>query len=350
MNRNYFFILVGLAAASLLLIFFSMGYEKSEPPAKESLIPHPISPYKSFISGVGVVEASTENINISSLVNRIIEKILVKVGSKVKKGDVLIQLENRDLKANLAIQEAAYKNALARQQKLEAMPRPEDLASAEAVVRIAQAEWDQAKQQQEMVLSLPDPRAISQEEKNKRFSGYQQADARKQQAQAELDKIKAGAWKPDLEIAKLETLQAEANVESIKTEIQRTAILSPIDGRVLQIKVHEGESPDVMRTPLMIIGNTDDMHLRVSINQFDVPFFRSDAPAVAFLQGDARVKFPLEFIQIEPYLINKQNLTNDISERVDTRVLQVIYKIEKEDRNVFVGQQMDVFIETKNSP
>lgn len=100
----------------------------------------------------------------------------------------------------------------------------------------------------------------------------------------------------------------------------------------------------------MILGNINPLHVRVSINQFDASYYRSTASAVAFLQGNALVQFPLHFVRIEPYFVTKQNLTNEIGEKVDTRVLQVIYCFDKEDQRIFVGQQMDVFIETDNSP
>ncbi|MBA3603897.1 MAG: hypothetical protein H0W50_09740, partial [Parachlamydiaceae bacterium] len=68
--------------------------------------------------------------------------------------------------------------------------------------------------------------------------------------------------------------------------------------------------------------------------------------AVAYLQGDAKVQFALKFVALEPYFVAKQNLTNEITEKVDTRVLQAIYSLQESKHRVFVGQQMDVFIET----
>jgi HlyD family secretion protein len=106
-------------------------------------------------------------------------------------------------------------------------------------------------------------------------------------------------------------------------------------------------SMDPVRNPMMIIGNTEEKYLEVSINQYTAPYFRSDSPAVAFLQGDNRIEYPLQFVRLEPYLVNKQNLTGDISERVDTRVLHVIYKFKNDAEGIFVGQQMDVFIEAE---
>lgn len=346
MSRNIFIIIVCVALFCLFLIFFSLLKEIEAPNKKEIPNPPPLAPFKSYISGVGIVEASSDNILIGTPLNRIVEKVLVKVGEKVKKGDVLFRLEDRDLKANLAIQQVAYRTALAKLKRLENFPRPEDLTEAEANLKNAKAEMEMAKSQYDRVLGLPDPRAISEEEKKRRYFSYQQAEAKWKQAQAQFDKIKSGTWKPDLEIARLEVRLAEANVNSIRAEIDRTVVRSPIDGTVLQVNIHEGEFPalDNARPPV-IIGNTEELFIRVSINQLDISRFREGAPAVAYYQGDASVKFPLEFVRVEPFLVNKQNLTNEITEKVDTRVLKIIYRIKKGDHSLFVGQQMDVFIE-----
>jgi multidrug efflux pump subunit AcrA (membrane-fusion protein) len=161
-----------------------------------------------------------------------------------------------------------------------------------------------------------------------------------------LNKVKAGTWKPDLAIAALQVEQAKTSVERVQAEIDRTIIRSPIDGKVLQINIHEGESPATINK-LMIVGNTDEIYLKVSINQFDAPYFRPEAQAVAFLRGNAHMEFALEFIRLVPYLVQKQDFTTDITDKNDTRVLQVIYRIKDTDHNVFVGQQMDVFIEAE---
>lgn len=351
MNRNYFLIIVAVSLACLFLIFFSMLQEIDTSVTKEPLIPPPKAPYKSYISGVGIVEPSSGSISIGTPVNRLVEKIFVTVGAKVKEGDILFFLENRDLKANLAVQEAAYKSAQAKLERLEAFPRPEDLEVAKSALEDAKTELALAKNQYEMILQLSDPRAISQEERNRRLFNFQQAEAKWKQAEAKFDKVKQGTWNPDLEIARFEVIQAKANVQLVTTEIQRTIIQSPINGSVLQIKIHEGEYPplDISRSPAMILGNIDEMNLRVSINQLDLPNFDSKAPAVAYLQGDSRDEFPLEFIRVEPLLVNKQNLSNEIMEKVDTRVLQIIYRIKSQAFPIFVEQQMDVFIEAKKS-
>lgn len=358
MHRTYFFIITCLAALCAFLAFYSIRKDAQIASIQENLsihepeTLHPVSPFKSYISATGVVEASSENIFIGTPLNRIVDKVFVTVGQPIQKNDPLIQFENRDLEATLQAQQTAYQIAEAKLKKLEALPRKEDLLSAESSLQSVQVELSQAKHQYEMTQGLRDPRALSQEEINRRRFNYEQAEAKSQQAKANLEKVKAGTWQPDKEIAYLQTLQAKANVERAKVDLERTLIRSPIEGKVLQIKIHPGELPsnDPSRLPMMVIGNTDEKHLEVSINQFNAPYFRPDAPAVAFLQGNSNVEFHLEFLKLEPYLVNKQTITNNISEKVDTRVLRVTYRFKENDRNIFVGQAMDVFIEADYTP
>lgn len=351
MSRNYFYWIVLLAGACVALVAGFMWNEKdvgAEGSARSNSS-RPALPFQSSISAVGIAEPSSENIYVGSPVSRVIDKVEVVVGQKVKKGDILFRLESRDLAAELQTQRIAHENAQANLRKLIALPRAQDVAAAAAALKSVQVELEQAKSQYERVAGLQNSGAMSQEEVFRRRFILADAEAKLQQAQADYDKIKAGTWQPDLVIAKLHVEEAKANMQRTEVEIERTIIRSPIDATVLQVKMHEGEFPpcESSRAPLMIIGNIDTMHLRVNINQFDSAYFRSNDPAVAFLQGNPHVEFPLEFVRIEPYFVTKQNLTGDITEKVDTRVLQVIYSFKEKDHQVFVGQQMDVYI--KNS-
>src|SRR5277367_5407722 len=100
MNRNYFLVIVFIALLSLFLIFFSLGREINTPITKP-VNPAPFAPFESYISAVGIVEASSENIFIGSSLNRAVTHVFVQAGERVNRGDVLFRLEDRDLKADL---------------------------------------------------------------------------------------------------------------------------------------------------------------------------------------------------------------------------------------------------------
>lgn len=347
MNRNYFYWLIFIAGVGLLLALISLQKE-NKPEINPEVMTRPVSPFHSYISASGIVEASSENLNIGSPLNRIVSKVAVSIGEKVKKGELLFQLESRDLEAELQTKFIAYENAIVNLDKLSALPRKEDLIAASAALKIAEIEQAQSLAQYDRTKGLEQTGAMSAEDVSKREYAYSRAVAKFEQVEADFEKIKAGAWIPDIAIAKLQVEHAKAEVDRIETEIKRTAVTAPIDATVLQIKIHEGEFPpsDSSRNPSMIIGNTDILHVRVNINQFDAPFFNPDSQAVAYVQGNANLNFPLTFVRLEPYFVPKQNLSNQITEKVDTRVLQALYSFKEGKQRVFVGQQMDVFIET----
>ena len=68
-------------------------------------------------------------------------------------------------------------------------------------------------------------------------------------------------------------------------------------------------------------------------------------PGRAVTRGQAHKEYPLRFVRVEPYVVPKKSLTGDNTERVDTRVLQVIYALEGAEGRVYVGQQLDVFLD-----
>jgi hypothetical protein len=74
------------------------------------------------------------------------------------------------------------------------------------------------------------------------------------------------------------------------------------------------------------------------------------AKAIANVRGNADLKTPVTFVRFEPFVLPKKSLTGDSTERVDTRVLQVIYRVDNDALRLFVGQQMDVFIEASTIP
>ena len=162
---------------------------------------------------------------------------------------------------------------------------------------------------------------------------------------AEYDLLKAGAWEPDKRVAQAAVDQAAAQVQETQTELDRLVIRALVDGEVLQVNVRPGEFVGAPPSQaLAVLGNVTQLHVRVDVDEYDIPRFIVDAPARAALKGHANDFYPLRFVRIEPYVVPKKSLTGDNTERVDTRVLQVIYAIDTSGRRLFVGQQLDVFI------
>ena len=282
-------------------------------PAAQPFVDPAAPPFKSSVAGTGIVEANTENIAIGTLVPGVVSEIFVSVGSEVKAGDSLFKLDDRDLIAQQAVRQAA-------------------LRVAEASVKVEKASLADLKNQLERAEILCNKQVISVEELDRRRYAVQIAKAKLAQAKADV-------------------ISAKAQIKETETNLDRIIVRAPVDGEILQLKIHPGEfaPAGVTQTPLILFGNVKPLNVRVDVDENDAWRVRADTPAVAFLRGNREIKTNLKFVRFEPYIVPKKSLTGDSIERVDTRVLQVIYSIAQTDLPIFAGQQMDVYIESPDS-
>jgi HlyD family secretion protein len=94
----------------------------------------------------------------------------------------------------------------------------------------------------------------------------------------------------------------------------------------------------------MLLGRVDPLHVRVDVDEADAWRVRPERPATAAVRGNGRLTVPIHFVRFEPYVVPKRALSGATTERTDTRVLQVIYRLERASFPLYVGQQLDVFL------
>ena len=272
----------------------------------------PTSTFSSLVAAVGLVEANTENIALSVPVAGWVTDVHAWAGDHVKAGQRLFSLDHRDLDAELAVRKAQWAQSIAHASTAET-----DLADAELL-------WRDAER-------LVTTRVISKEE-------------------AERKQIAANGARARLVEAKTQVALAESQIRQTEVAIERLTVTAPISGVVLQSDVRPGQfaSSGPLSKPLMILGNIEPLHVRVDIDEQDAWRVRAGQPATGAARGAGLQRMRLSFVRFEPYVIPKVALTGDSTERTDTRVMQAIYRIEGsgEAAPVFVGQQMDVFIDS----
>jgi len=350
MLRKY--ALPGLAVVLLFFSIFHVVRAQQKPPRLEPPVAPARNPYGVTVAGAGIVEASTENIAVGSALPGVVVEVLVSVddvGKKVKAGEALFRVDDRQLKAQLAYQEANLLAAEAQLAKLDAQPRPEEVPPSEAKVRVADANVSVQRDLAERAQRLAASRAMADEDVRQRQLALEVARQQLSQAKADNALLKAGAWEPDKAIARAAVAQARAQIEQTRTELERSLVRAPVDGEVLQVNVRLGEYVGAPpNQALVVIGNVHQLHVRVDIDEHDIPRFHPGATGRASVRGHPSVQFPLRFVRVEPYVVPKKSLTGDNTERVDTRVLQVIYAVDNKQTPLYVGQQMDVFIESDN--
>ena len=341
------FLIPLLAIAGMVLAAYTVVQGAKPPIPQPPVIEPPRSPYQTFVAGAGLIEANTQNIAIGTPVGAVVTKVNVTVGADVEAGTVLFELESSLQQSELRVREAAVEVSRQRLARLKAGTRPEQIPPVRA--RIAQAEADLSDMRAQLAKfeQVNDPRAVSADDISRRRFAVQAAEARLEATKADLNLLEAGTWQPDILVAESELLAAQAEAQAARTEIERRSVRALVSGRLLQVNVRAGEFAQAgpLSQPLMLLGSVKPLHVRTDVDEHEAWRVQRGAPATAFVKGNKDITFKLRFVRFEPYVLPKRSLTGDSQERVDTRVLQVIYEFDPADLPVFVGQQVDVYID-----
>src|SRR4051812_28074656 len=271
-----------LAVIGVAFAIYTVKAGNKPVPISKPVAEPALAPFPSYVAGSGLIESSTENIAVGTHVAGVVVEVRAKVGETVKAGDELFRVDDRDLKATLAVREAALLSAKAELEKLENQPRPEEIPVAEARVREAQATLENNKIVLAKWQRVEDPRAVSPEELRQAKLGVEIASANAKRFDADLALLKAGAWGPDKDIARAKVASAQAQVDAAKTDLERLTVRAPVDGRLLQVKIRPGEfaPAGVVQDPLILLGRTAVLHIRVDVDENEASRIRAGARAV----------------------------------------------------------------------
>jgi HlyD family secretion protein len=315
------YVLPSLVALLILIAIGHALYVQRVEPEGLPPVPPPTTPFGDTVAGAGMVEPSSEasgtgNIAVGSQLAGVVTQVPVRIRQSVKAGDLLFELDNRQTAADLKVRQAA-------------------VPVNQAQVEVAKANLRQAEDQYQRVLKLLPEKAVSPQEFVTNEQAYKSALAQ-------------------LALANANVEQSRALVEQDKTMLDLSQVRAPVDGTILQVNVRPGEYVSTLGSQsLILMGNLQPLHVRVNVDEEDIPRLLLNAPACAKIRGDAKQEeIPLKFIRLEPYVVPKVSLTGINVERVDTRVVQLIYSIEPNHalvkaNKVLVGQIVDVFMDTR---
>lgn len=264
------------------------------------------------VAGTGLVEPASEIIDIGSALSGLVTELRVAPGDRVEKGQPLFLVDDRAARARLAEANAAIREARAA------------IGEAETAQRTAQ-------QQLDLYAALSDPAAVSRSEVIQVEGQAQAATSR-------------------LELARARLIAAQAQAASARTEVERLTVRAPIAGEILAVNIRPGEFVATQGggggQPFIQMGQTNPLHVRVDIDENEAVRVDIGSPAIVSPRGAAEIQVEARFVRAEPQVVPKRQLTNSAAERVDVRVLQLIYALPQTNESdpFRVGQQVDAFI------
>ncbi|MCC6285218.1 MAG: efflux RND transporter periplasmic adaptor subunit [Phycisphaerales bacterium] len=342
--------LVGLGAG-IWVAATSKQKLPSPPPAQ----PPSVNPYPSGIAALGFVEGTSREVEVGAPQAGLVVRVLVEPTQVVHEGDVLFELDDRDLQADLVSARAATARAEADLARLESMPRAEDLVPARAKVTEAEAWLADAERKYQNTIEAEQKRAATAEEVEQRRWARDAAKAVAEGARAELERIEAGAWEADKTVARAEIERLRANVRAVEMRLEQLKVRALADGTVLRRIIEPGEylSPGANPAPL-VLADLSRLFVRAQVDEEDMPLLREGAEAVARVRGPVAEMVPLRMVRIEPFARRKNQISGSNTELIDTRVIDVLFEVlPREDAGatrLLPGQALDVFIRATNEP
>ena len=306
MRNKIIFILAIIGLLTGIVSAYIFGIEKKpQPPAF-----NPASnPYTKGIYANGIIESyqtNGANINIYPEVPGTIKKILVSEGEIIKKGTPLLLIDD------------SVQRATVEQQKSQ-------IELAGASLKSSQDVLDKQRTSYEL-----NPRSVS---------------------------------KNDLDNAENAVNVAKANMEVSRrqydlalTLLSKYTIKAPIDGSILSINAAVGsyisaagsyDSYSQGFMPVLVMGSSQTyIGVRCYIDEILISRLPQASQMIARMSiRGTNISIPLEYVRVQPYVSPKIELSSQRTERVDVRVLPVLFRFEKpKDIEVFPGQLVDVYI------
>ncbi len=302
-------------------------------------------PTGQFVAGNGVIEPKDRETKVSSHVPGRIAHVFVKEGDKVDAGAPLAEMESDAEKANLAAAEGDLGQAKAELLRTTRGLRREDRDAIVADADGARARAELSKSQATRIETLAGGGAATPDEleKAKRQAEADQraleaANARKQAAVS-------GSRSEDVMAAQARVSAAEARRDQAKATFERLTIRAPIAGEVLQLKLRAGEYYNPQGgDPIVIIGDTSKLRVRMDVDERDVAKLKVGAPAFATLTAYPGKRFRGHVVDIGHRMGRKNIRTDDPVERIDTKILEVVFELDDRD-GLLPGLRVTSYIE-----
>ncbi len=316
------------------------------------LVAPPVSPYTNVIAATGVIEASNRNYNLAPPLAGQLAAVYVKENDLVHRGDKLYLVDDREQRASLTTAQANVAKAEAALATLQTSIATQEanLESAKAAVASAKSSYENADQIARRTVGLFQAQLVSEQDyttavktRDIEKAKWDQTLAQEHQAEAQLINARSQLREQEADLR-----SAKATRDQQAVLLEKLTVRAPADGKILQVNNRVGEYvSSTPASPPVVFGDTDFLLVRADVDEMNASQVRPDSEAIASLKGNSSLKFPLEFVRIVPYMVPKQNLTGSNTERVDVRVLQIEFRFKPPEFPVYVGQQVDVFIRSK---
>lgn len=221
-----------------------------------------LSPPDEIIMG----QAEATQVRISGKVPGRIESYRFGEGDKVRAGDTLVFLDTPEIMAKLQQAEAVRQAAEAQNTKAMAGARSQEVTGAYELWQKAKAGLDIARKSYDRVQRLYEQGVMSAQKRDEVEANYHAMVATEKAARSQYEMAKEGARREDKMAASALVQQAKGAVAEVQSYIGERALVSPIDGEIVERFPQVGELVGT-GAPIMNIADLNDLWITFSVRE-----------------------------------------------------------------------------------
>ncbi len=296
------------------------------------------------IAAPGRVEAVSEEVRVSSELSGRLKRVNVEEGDRVKRGDVLAELENADYRARVESAEATLALRESELRRIVNGSRAEERREADAAKQAAKAVLENAKSETERRQNLAAKGVISRDEADRFDRAYRVAQAEYDQASQHFALVDAEAREEDRSRAEANVAEARAQLEESRAIYEKSFIRAPIDGVILRKMRRTGESVSTQfDSPVVTMADDSVLRVRLDVDETDVAKLQVGQRAYVTAEAYGEHKFEGRVIRVGRILGKKNVRTDEPTEHVDTKILETLVELNAGER-LPLGLRVDSFV------
>jgi HlyD family secretion protein len=282
-------------------------------------------PSPEWVQGVGYVEPESEVHRLFFKVDGVIGQCPARPGDVLKKGDVVMALDDRDQRVDVAVAEAELELARARRCRTLAGIEPFAIAAAADKVDLLREQLRYADKEYDRNRGLLHHGAVSDFDNELTTTARVQREAQLRQAEAEFRHLKNYVRPEDRELADAEVRCAEARLGQARQRLWDTVLTAPFDGTVVEVLKREGDAQRVIDPqPVAVFADLRRLRIRVEIDERYARGVRAGQRAVAFGRSLGDETVAGRVVLVKQVMGKKTVFAQTAEERLDLDVLQVL--------------------------
>src|SRR5213080_3366143 len=288
-RRGATFLFCAIAAILCLASGCSKDEKEKEPVVSVQTTPAQRAPISQVISAEAVVYP-LEQATIAPKISSTIKKFHVQRGAHVKKGQLLADLENKDLSAAAESSKGDFEQADANYVTTVDASLPQQIQKAQLDAVAAKSNFEAQQKVYESRKELFQQGAIPRKDLDSAEVAFLQARSQNEQAQKQLTDLKRVGKEQVLKSAQGSRTSAEGRMKGAEAQLSYSRILSPIDGVVTDRPLFEGDLATANQ-PILTVMNTSRLIAKAHIPQSEAAVLKVGNPAELRISGlEATIK------------------------------------------------------------